>query len=162
MSLIATPVRAVLVGLVSVNVITEKSATPFGMVDGLNDFVTVGDASTVRVPEAPGPAVGVWNVVTPLTLLTYTFPTVAVTSTSTVQLPFAGMFTPAKATDNVAPAAFALGMAPVQVPLPPPIKVCAAAVVVMFGGNVSVNDAPVRGVAFGFVNVNVMIDVPLV
>jgi len=34
--------------------------------------------------------------------------------------------------------------------------------VVMFGGNVSENDAPVKGVAFGFVNVNVMVEVPFV
>ena len=69
MSVIATPVSAVLVELVRVNVITEKSVPRVVMLDGLKDFVTVGDASTVSVPVAPVPAVGVWNVVTPLTLL---------------------------------------------------------------------------------------------
>jgi len=59
LSVIATPVSAVLVGLTSVNVNTEKFAGPLGIVDGLNDFVTVGDASTVSVPVAPVPAVGV-------------------------------------------------------------------------------------------------------
>lgn len=33
---------------------------------------------------------------------------------------------------------------------------------VIFAGNVSLNDDPVKGVAFGFVSVNVMIELPFV
>ena len=87
----------------------------------------------------------------------------AVTSTHTVQLPLAGMFIPAKLTLVMVPAALLNGMVPEQVPrlTPPSVKVCAAAVVVIPKGKVSLKEAPETARLFGLVRVKTIVEVPL-
>jgi hypothetical protein len=69
------------------------------------------------------------------------------------------MLIPAKLTLAVAPAALPLGIEPVQVPRAPPVKVWAAAVVVIPAGKVSLKAAPVIADALGLVRVKVMVEV---
>jgi len=86
----------------------------------------------------------------------------AVTSTITVQLELAGMLMPAKLTLAVA-AALALGMAPVHVPRPVPMKLWAVLTVVMAPGavgKVSLKPTADTLVPFGFTSVKVMVEVP--
>jgi predicted transcriptional regulator len=55
-------------GLLMVRV--RVAFVPDAIEDGEKALLTVGAASTVRVAEAVGPAVGTWKVVTPETVLT--------------------------------------------------------------------------------------------
>ena len=87
----------------------------------------------------------------------------AVTSTITVQLELAGMLMPVKLTLAVAVAPAALGMAPVQVPRPAPMKFWAAVTVVIAPGDVgkvSLKLTAETVVPFGLVRVKVMVEVP--
>src|SRR5438105_3118084 len=123
------------------------------MLVGLNDFVTVGAASTVKVAVLlPDPAVGVCVVVTPEVALLLPPACVLVTLKVTVQLPLAGMLMPVKLSE-VAPADNVLGVVPVHVPPTAP----PAALIFT---RVSVNAPPVRAVALVLVIVAVTVDVP--
>lgn len=154
-----TPVKAVAFGLVSVRVSVIGFAAPPTVLVGLNILTIVGAASAVKVADAPGPAVGVCEVVTPLTLFVIVPADVAVTvtSTNTVQLALAGIFTPLNVTEPTAPPVEALGIAPVHVPRPAPVYVCAAAIVVIPAGKVSPKLPPDNTFASGLVNVNMMV-----
>ena len=160
MSAKAIPVSVSLaLGLVIVNVRSDVPFTRMGLVP--NDFAMLGATMAVSdavadplAPEFVPPSVVEMN---PLTLVCGPA-VVAVTLTLTVHDPLAGMLAPvvcpkARAVD---PAAGAHVGETVQVVLADGVPAtCNPA------GNVSVNFAPVSCAAFGLLNVNVSVDVPL-
>jgi hypothetical protein len=81
-----------------------------------------------------------------------------------VQELLAGTVVPAKFVVATWPAAFADGIVPVHVPRPAPMKLCAAVLLMFPGavgvwGNASVKRTSVSAFAFGFVIVNVIVEV---
>ena len=116
-------------------------------------------APTVSTSEPPVVAVGVWSEVIAVTVFVYAPGVLLVTSMRTVQLEFAGMLVEAKLMGSRLPAALALGIVPVQVPRPPPMKVCAA-LFSRFVGRLSVKRTSVSATALGLVSVKVTTVVP--
>ena len=115
--------------------------------------LTVAGATTVRLTDVePLPTV-VWSVVTPLAVFGYTPGVADVTITVTVQLPLAGIVIPLKFR-LVAPFKRLLLVAPVQVPA------AFWAPLIVMPVRVSVKVAFVNALVFGFVRLNVMIEVP--
>jgi hypothetical protein len=146
------PVKALAFGFVKVKVIVE--VPPDWIVARLNAFAIVGAPNTVRFAVFDGvPAVGVWVVVTPLVVFGLTPKVLEVTTMVTVQLPLAGIVSPLSV-KAVAPFAKLLVPAPTQVP-----AAACAPLIDMFA-SASVKLAPVKALAFGFVKVKVIVEVP--
>src|SRR5258708_5840991 len=117
------------------------------------ETVTVPAANTVRLTVGEGgPAAGGWVVGTPLVAVGVVPGVELVTSKMTVQLPAVGMVMPVKLS-AVAPAARVVGVVPTHVPVTFPAT---AAILT----SVSVKLAPVKALAFVFVNVKVIVEVP--
>jgi hypothetical protein len=146
------PVKALAFGFVNVKVIVE--VPPLWIVPVPNAFAIVGAPRTVRFAVFDVvPAVGVCVVVTPLVVFGLTPTVLEVTTTVTVQLPLAGMVNPLSV-NAVAAFAKLFPLAPTQVP-----PALCAPLIAMFA-SVSVKLAPVKALAFGFVNVKVIVEVP--
>lgn len=148
---------------------SDPAATPFGFVSvmvrlddaptatdaGANAFATVGGERgvTVSVALAAAEFAPALEVTAPAAIVfTYEFAAALVTTTVTVQLPFAGMVPPDSATEPE-PA--------VAVTVPPQLVAGAgAAALTRPKGYVSVKAAAEAATPFGFVNVIVSVDVP--
>ncbi len=114
----------------------------------------------MRTSEAVAPAAGVWFEVTPEVVLVYTPSTVACTSTRMVQLLLGGSVVAESVREVWFTAPWALGIVPVHVPRPPPMKFCAPVVRIEPGacGKLSVNVTLVSATEFGLVSVKVIVE----
>src|SRR5579862_3933846 len=115
---------------------------------------------TDNVSDPPVVFVGVWLLWTRVTVFVYVPATVAVTSIMIVQLLLAGIVVLEKLFVVTAGAVLPDGIVPVHVPRPAPMKFWAVPLF-MFAGNTSVKRTSVSATAFGFVSVNVIVEVPL-
>src|SRR5438128_1915522 len=150
----AAPVTAVAFGLVSVMVSTLVSFVPIEL--GANAFATVSPPRTLRFALAAAVLAPAFPVSTaPAAIMLLYVPVVAlVTFTVTVHAPLAGTVPFASATLDPLFAA-------VTVPAPQVVAPLAAAVLTRSAGYVSVNAAPVIGVAFALVSVIVRTEASL-
>lgn len=148
----ATPVIAVALGLVSVMVMFDAPAVI--IVPGLKLFAAAGGSIAVSVAEAAVPVPALVVVTFPV-LFAYIPVAIAVTGTTIVQLPDAGM----------APPEIASELPPlVIVTVAPQVLVEGAAEVffMLVEGYVSVNAAPVMAVVLGLVSVMVIVEAPFI
>ena len=138
-------------------IVTWRVDTPIEdrMLVGANCFAIVGGSGwTVRLATLEAAPVAASTLDTPLVWLGLVPMTLLVTTTVTVHDPLIGRVSPLNAS-AVCPAVNALAAAPGQVP-----PAALLALICMLASE-SVNPAPVSTIPFGFVSVNVIVEVPL-